>query len=207
MPRSDPFSFGLGKGPYTAARNCFMKRDTGGLALEYARQFYDTYAEYRKFFTVRIITGHEFTGENNWYFDEELAKFLEGMDKAGHLENTIVNLYSDHGDHINFVLWQTESGRAEMTNPFLFVMVPEALDKKIGRNLKANQQKLMTHYQLFRNMIDYWEFNIEERPFMEKAESFFYHKLGVNVDCNDIPNYEDCSCFIDGRKYDINYSD
>lgn len=198
MPKVYPFTFGFGKGPYSVSRNCFLKRDLSGIVLEYAHKFFETYKEERKFFTARIISAHEFTGENNWYIDVELAKFLEKMDEKHLLDDTIVNIFSDHGDHIDFLMWSTDSGYAELMNPVLFVMVPKEFDQKYGDNLKANQQRLMTHFQLFRNYVEYWDSDLSKIEYIQETQSFFFDKLSTQVGCSQMLVKEDCKCFVRG---------
>ena len=153
MPKQNPLSFGFNRGPYGVSRKCLFKRDLTGASLEYMEKFFDTYKDKRKFFTARIIAAHEFTGENNRFIDPQLEKYLRNLDAKGHLDDTIVWIYSDHGDHINFIMWNTESGYSELMNPPLFVMIPDHLDEKIGANLKYNEQKLITHYEIFQSDI------------------------------------------------------
>jgi len=163
LPAENPFGFGMTRGPYSVTRNCFMGRDLAGTSLDYMTKFFDTYKDDRKFFTIRIIAGHEFTGENNWYTDVELAKYLGVLEDKGHLQKSVLLLFSDHGDHIDYLMWQTKSGYSELMNPFLFVMVPDHLDEKIGEKLKVNQQRLMTHYEIFRSYIQYWGLTAHEK--------------------------------------------
>lgn len=200
MPLENPFTFGFGKGPYSVARNCFMGRDLSGLALEYAEEFFKTYEKERKFFTARIISAHEFTGENSWFIDEELSKFLKRMDEKGYLENTILNIFSDHGDHIDFLMWNTESGYSELMNPFLTIMVPESLDQEIGENLKENQQRLITHFQLFQNLVKYWKIDMSEYEHIQTADSLFYDRMKKKIGCEEALIKEDCKCFIEDIK-------
>ena len=192
-PKEGSYSFGLSVGPYTACRNCFMKQDLGVIVLDYAYEFFETYKNDRKYFQVRIISAHEFTGENNWYVDVELARFLKKFESSGHLNNTLLMVYSDHGDHIDYFLWSTISGYAEMVNPFMFVVVPEALDRVIGKNLRANQQRLISHYEIFRSVVKYFgrEFdkNVIEGP------NIFYMEVPKRRTCIDALVNEECRCF------------
>lgn len=149
MPKADPFTFGFGRGPYSVSRNCFMKRDLSGMSFEYMYKFWKTYPEQRKFFTARIISPHEFSGENSRFLDPELAKILNKFDEENLLDDTIVYIYSDHGDHIDFLMWNTVSGYSELMNPPLFMILPDHLAEKHHDNLVENEQRLITHYQLF----------------------------------------------------------
>ena len=192
-PKEGSYSFGLGIGPYTAARNCFMKKDLGGLVLDYAYEFFETYKKDRKYFQARIISAHEFTGENNWYVDEELEKFLRKFEKAGHLNNTLLMVYSDHGDHINYFMWSTISGYAEMVNPFMFIVVPEVLDRVIGPNLQANQQRLISHFEIFRSVVKYFGSELESHAV--KGPNIFYEVIPAKRTCIDAKVDIECRCF------------
>lgn len=193
LPEENPFTFGLGRGPYSVARNCFMKRDLAGTSLEYMTKFFDTYKDDRKFFTARIISAHEFTGENNRYIDPEVSKYLKVLEEKGHLDKTITMIYSDHGDHIDYLLWQTKSGYSELMNPPLFVMIPEGLDNYIGKILELNQQRLITHYEIFRSIIKYWDMDLHPRA--AKGPSLFYDLIEIERDCDKANVYEDCKCW------------
>jgi membrane-anchored protein YejM (alkaline phosphatase superfamily) len=138
MPKKDPFTFGFGRGPYSVSRNCFVKQDLSSMSLEYMYKFWKTYPEDRKYFTARIISAHEFSGENSRFLDPVLAEWLEKFDSEGLLDDTIVNLYSDHGDHIDFLMWKTKSGYSELMNPFMFIMVPDHIADEHHQNLEAN---------------------------------------------------------------------
>ena len=81
--------------------------------------------------------------------DPEITRFLEKLDKEGHLENTIVRIFSDHGDHVNPIGYETVSGISERYNPFMFTMIPESWEPKMGKNLEANVQKLVVAYDFF----------------------------------------------------------
>ena len=192
MPKDNPLSFGFGRGPYSVSRNCIFERDLAGTSLEYMEKFFDTYKDYRKFFTARIISAHEFTGENNHYIDPQVEKYLRRLDNKGHLDDTIVWIYSDHGDHIDFIMWNTKSGYSELMNPPLFVMIPEHLDKEIGHTLKANEQKLLTHYEIFQSDIRYMKQDAGKK--VVPGPALFYDIVKTKRTCKTANVYEDCKC-------------
>ena len=79
------------------------------------------------------------TYENTAYIDEELSQSLKRLEEKGHLENTVTFLYSDHGDHMNYLLWMaTKSGATDRMNPFMMSLIPSSLDEKIHENLRGN---------------------------------------------------------------------
>ena len=83
-------AFFLGRGPYAASRNCYMGQDLATPVFDYAVKFFRKYKRERKFFTVRLIDPHEFSGVLSSFIDPVISDFLERMDTEGHLENTIV---------------------------------------------------------------------------------------------------------------------
>ena len=170
-----------------------MKQDLAGLVLDYTYNFFEEYKTDRKFFMARIISAHEFTGENNWYVDDEMDRFLTKFEASGHLNSTIMFIYSDHGDHINYFMWSTISGYAEMVNPIFFLVVPKKLDRVIGPNLKANQQKLISHFELFRSPVKYWGLDFDE--YVAKGPDLFYQVIPSKRTCIDARVNNECRCF------------
>lgn len=157
FPLKDPFTYQFGVGPFNASLNCYNKQHLGDLLFEYVGQFWEIYQGKRKYFSLRFIDPHEMTAESSRYLDKVLAKWLYEFDKRGYFENTLVELYSDHGMHINAFYTESEGGRNEKGNPFLFMMLPPSLasNPKISENMKKNTQRLMTHYDLFETEMQY----------------------------------------------------
>lgn len=50
MPKTDPFTFGFGRGPYSVSRKCLAKRDLSSMSFEYMHKFWKTYPDSRKYF-------------------------------------------------------------------------------------------------------------------------------------------------------------
>ena len=190
-------TFGLDRGPYTVCRNCFLGRDLSGLAMDYTVKFFDLYPNDRKFMKVRLISAHEFTGENGWYMDVEIAKYLKQLEDKGHLEKTITLFYSDHGDHIDYFLYRTNSGAAEMVNPFFFALLPEDFAKKVHDKVSVNQQRLLTHYEIFRSVVKYLGVEFERR--VAPGPSIFYDIVKEARTCKDAQVAEDCHCKLVGE--------
>ena len=174
-----------------------MKKDLSGLVLDYAYEFFEEYKNDRKFFQMRLISAHEFTGENNWYIDEQLGRFLRKFESSGHLNKTLLMIYSDHGDHIDYLLWNTASGYAEMINPIFFVVIPEVLDKEIGKTVEANQQKLISHFEIFRSPVRYWGKKIDSH--CVAGPDIFYQVIDARRTCKEAKVDFECHCY---PKYD-----
>jgi hypothetical protein len=188
--------FGFARGPYSMTRKCFSGNDLTGLAFDYAHNFFEIYKGKRKFFTVRVIGTHEMSGESNRNVDKMLAEFLGKMDKEGRLENTIVQIYSDHGDHVT--LWRTLSGNSEMMNPFMFTMLPKKVDEKYGKNVEKNTQRLLTHFDLFATAVKYWKVEPLDRR-LKLGKSYLEEEIEEGRSCGDAEVYENCKCLVDGK--------
>ena len=190
-----PYNYSLKtSGTYTTARNCFMGQSTSKLALDYAQSFFKTYNLERKFFHTRIISTNEYTGESNRFVDEEIADFLKSMDASGHLDNTILMFYSSHGDSINSFMKDSSNGVSEKMNPFMFMMVPELLNKTAGKFLKANQQKLVTNYHLFSTLFNYWKDEITPGPGVLDHKSLISAEIDSSLDCEKAHILNLCQC-------------
>jgi membrane-anchored protein YejM (alkaline phosphatase superfamily) len=155
------------------------------MSFEYMHKFWKTYPKKRKFIINKIVSAHEFTGENSRYIDIELAKILNDMDEDGSLDNTIIYLYSDHANHIDFVMLSTRSGFAEKMNPAFMMIIPEHVAEKHHANLVANSQKLMSHYQIFQNSVKY--LGLKKKDLHKEVldtGSLFYDVLPTKGTCN-----------------------
>lgn len=119
------------------------------MTLDYVYKFFKTYQGKRKYAFFQILAGHSFYEKNHEFIDEHLIVFLEKLEKDGFLKNTIIQLYSDHGDHLHSLFAFSPSGLVEKFHPAQFTILPDHADEKFGENLRANRNKLYTHYDLF----------------------------------------------------------
>jgi arylsulfatase A-like enzyme len=94
------------------------------LSFEYALKYFDTYKEQRKFLHLQDISSHSVFEGNIEFVDEKLFAFLVEFEKRGHLKDTIIHLYSDHGDHISPLAYTT-SGASEKYHPMSYMIIPE----------------------------------------------------------------------------------
>jgi len=160
LPLQNGLGFGLSRGPFTVHLNCLFNKDLISFNVEYTKQFFDTYKDKRKYFTIKMIDNHEFSQEQAELIEDPyVANLLEHLEKNGHLENTIVEFWSDHGDHIDPIAFQTQSGVIERYNPFLFVIIPEDQREKIGNHIENNTQRFTLAYDIFISNLNYLGFN------------------------------------------------
>ena len=189
------YNFSLNtSGAYSTARHCFMGDSTTRLALNYTHSFFKTYSLERKFFNIRIISNYEYTSESNRFVDEDLAEFLQKMENDGFLEDTIVMLYSAHGDNVNSFMYNSPNGDTEKMNPFMFMMIPKQLDMRVGKYLKANQQKLVTHHNIFATLMKYWKTEVTPGKDMHDSKSLFEEVIPDDMTCSQALVANNCQC-------------
>jgi len=180
VPTDKGLHFGIENGPYAVHRSCFLKKDVLSYNADYVKQFFDAYKTERKMFTMKIETTHEITGvKSSSVVDPILYDLLQYLDTNGHLDNTIVNFLSNNGDNIGPFGSKTESGKIEMMNPMLFMMVPETLNVQFHENLKKNTQRLTTAYDVFETNLEYLGFSRQ-------------YKYGVSMMHTEIPANKTC---------------
>ena len=96
-----------------------------------------------------FMEGHEGTMEVVHTLDHDLAHFIEhDVD----LENTLVLLTADHGNHMGPYPVFTQMGKLELALPALFVLAPQRLLRcypSIRAALERNQQRLTTPLDVY----------------------------------------------------------
>lgn len=202
-PRVNPFSFGMGKGPYTVRMNCFQQKETINFGFDYFKQFFRTYSGKRKYFQFRVIDGHEFTGElSEIVIDKWVRKMFDFLENENFLKNTIVRLFSDHGDHVNPIGYKTVSGKVERFNPMFFQMIPKKYKETYGKYMEGNVQKLIHHKDFF--VADLGVMGIKENPFKSKGGlNYMETEIPTGRTCKDIKLYDPvklCYCHGKGEK-------
>jgi hypothetical protein len=91
--------------------------------------------------------------------DKPLYKFLKYMNKAGHLNNTILILMSDHGSRIDKIR-KTSQGKLEDRMPLLYFVIPSWFKSrfpKAVKNLQENSQKLTSAYDMHETLKDFMD--------------------------------------------------
>ena len=118
------------------------------------------------------------------------------MDNQGHLENTIIRFFSDHGDHINPVALKSVSGLTERFNPFLFIAIPGHLKDKIGSNIEKNTQKLVTAYDFFSSDLALWGLLGQKEH--DYGQDLYFQEIPDSRTCESAQLYDakaTCKCF------------
>ena len=115
-------------------------------------QLWDNYSPYGKVVHVSFQEGHEGTGEVLRTLSPSMQAFFELLENREELENTVVILTSDHGSHMGPYYMASEMGKFEQKLPLLLMIYPKKFLNKhpsFRENLKANEQKLVSHYDTY----------------------------------------------------------
>ena len=144
-----PRTYGNFQGPFSIRRRCIGGRYVHDYMFDYLRQFNGNYADLGRVAVALFMEGHEGTMEVVRTLDDDLAHFIEhDVD----LENTLVLLTADHGNHMGPYPVFTQMGKLELALPALFVLAPQRLLRchpSIRAALERNQQRLTTPLDVY----------------------------------------------------------
>ncbi|XP_076447072.1 uncharacterized protein LOC143284270 [Babylonia areolata] len=116
-------------------------------------------------FTFITRLTHDHTNDAGAADDPHLA-FLKTFRAEGHLNNTILIYYSDHGNRFG-EMRSTYVGKAEERLPFLFFVFPRWFQSrypKLYQNLQVNSNRLTTPFDVFETLKDILYFDGRDRP-------------------------------------------
>lgn len=110
----------MNKGNCAIFRRCLYGLDTFDYLFNYSKLFWRTYNGSRRFLRFQSQYSHEATGELINLMDGPLTKFLDDLMVSGDLNDTILFLFSDHGNHmaIHLSLLPTDDLGMEKIMPF-----------------------------------------------------------------------------------------
>lgn len=187
-------SFFKGLGPYTPCRKCFMREDISVRTIQYLYDFFDTYKDVRKFFTLTFVDNHEYTEEVGKLIDPMVANLFQTLIHKGHLDNTLVFFYSDHGDHFRTQLIKDEAHLSEQMNPFLILITPEQVKEEMEPFILKNTQRLSSHKDLFATYMNYLGFGDNKQI---QGKSLLHQEIAIDRTCdqlNLVNGDDDCKC-------------
>ena len=113
------------------------------------------------------------------------------------MKDTIIQLYSDHGDHLHSLLEYSPSGMMKKTHPPLIMIMHEGVADQYHKNLVSNEQKLIYHYEIFETLRQYTKIEKPTDPEMNKfvkAYSVMEEIIPSGRSCKDFPMADDESC-------------
>ena len=191
--------FPLNRGNCALIRRCLYGYDTFDYLFKYSKLFWKTYEGNRRFLRLSSMDSHETTGELINLIDQPLTNFLDDLYKSGDLNDTILFLFSDHGNHmaIHLTLVPTDDLPIEKIMPFFFLLVPKktkVYDNKYFLDefydiLYKNQQSLATCYDIHDTILHIIFNNFEkgQKPFSVNGTSLFQRIDDMHRTCDSYP--------------------
>ena len=139
-------------------KKCLFGKQVIEYSLEYLESFLKTYYNQKKMFLLESGEGHEPTGQIVGYLDDILYNFLTKLYSNKFLLNTTIILFSDHGQHLNGLLYffKLKDYLYERTLPILLLIVPntqELYEDSLYEKIKSNQQVFVTPYDIYHTLI------------------------------------------------------
>ena len=174
---------------------CYSGKPFGSHTLNYVQNVFTSADKTNKngpiFSYLHANTGHEVTGLRIKVIDQPLATFVKKMAK---LKNTLTVILSDHGPKTTKYSQKYLHGRYETYDSFLFMIVPEKVQRKLGKRrmetLVKNQKSLVTTKDLHETLTG----------IISKAESLnqtgLFSNAILNRTCDSLPlaAYGVCKC-------------
>ena len=188
------------RGAYSLLKRCFYGKEIHDYQFEYGEKFWKTYINEKKFLRLSFNDAHESTFEVIKYLDEPLFNFLNGFYNKGYLNDTILFLLSDHGNHMPGIynLLFAEDYEMERVMGTLFIVINDNsvfLKKNKAKysyyldNIFENQQTYITPYDIHDTLIHILYKGKNNYLYSEKGESLFNKIDSYNRKCS---NYDDC---------------
>ena len=157
-PNCDPniytFGYSFSGGENGIFRKCQYGKESFEYPLEYAKKFWKTYKDCKKFMRIVNTYAHEYSGEKSKYSDEPLRDFLKYLYESSQLNDTTVFIAGDHGFALMGVykILEANDWRAENDLPVFFLIEPD--NPKLNYNqqyeqIAKNQQTLVTSFDIF----------------------------------------------------------
>ena len=207
------------KGNVAIFRRCLYGYDSFHHLFNYSKLFWRTYKGSRRFLRLSSMDSHEATGELVSLIDGPLVEFLDDLYKNGDLNDTIIFLFSDHGNHASphLKMMPTDDMKIERIMPFFFLILPKKNNKYQNEyfldeyydNLHKNQQSLSTFYDIHDTMIHiiFNENDKQKAPYSKNGTSLFNRindKLRTCDDFSEIYNPKisgefHCNCIKNKR--------
>ncbi|KAK3752118.1 hypothetical protein QZH41_002169 [Actinostola sp. cb2023] len=139
---------------------CFGPQPIHNLSFSYVRSFCDAYPRQPKFSMVILsyLTHQYFNALS--YADEDMVNLLQHLEKNGHMNNSLVIIFGDHGYRLS-KFRETTQGKLEERLPFLSMTVPPWFPRKhpeVYGNLKHNSDVLTSPFDVYatlRHLLSY----------------------------------------------------
>ncbi|XP_075745390.1 uncharacterized protein LOC119176401 [Rhipicephalus microplus] len=157
----------------------------------------------RSYFTYTWISDVTHDNFNSAGFaDEPFLRAFQRLNASGVMDKSIVVFLSDHGMRYGPIR-QTLIGKYEDRMPFVFLMLPREFRRKypqVVKNLKINQRRLTTHYDLHAMLLELADFPNDFSSFKTQHGTSLLREVPENRTCRDAsiaPHW--CCCHDSGE--------
>lgn len=145
------------KKEFSLYEKCLYGKPISDYMINYALQFWDKYAENKKYFRMIFNYGNEPTGNVIKYLDEPLNNMLWGLYNEGKLKNTAVLFLSEQGNKNSGLYDLLGSAEFDIEKKYgVFIMILDWNTKfkngKYHKNLIKNQNLFITPYDVYDTM-------------------------------------------------------
>ena len=126
------------------------------LILNYMERLLDKFENKRYFLLSHLMTITHGNENGASALDKVYYDFLSRIQSRGHLENTILFFYSDHGIRFGNIR-QTKIGRLEERLPALYISFPKLFQERYAdrmRNVRTNARRLTTPFDIHATLLD-----------------------------------------------------
>ena len=152
------YNYSIKRGVASILKRCLYGKYAFEYMIEYAKQFWKSYPNNKKFFRIHFNEGHEGTMELVKYLADPLFEFVKYFFDNKLLDDTFIFIVSDHGNHMlgPWAVIRPQDYLIETTLGTLFFIMPNT--KKLYNNglydiIKKNQQTFITPYDIHNTLI------------------------------------------------------
>ena len=153
-------------GPYSNRYFCFRDKNVAQLMVEYLIDYAKSFWHQPWFgmFWTNALTHDDL--QYGTTSEDALKNLIKSYDERSEFNNSILIFFSDHGLRFGSFRQKTHMGKYEDSLPFNFIMVPKWFQKvypEAYKNLKTNEQRLTTPYDVYATLIDILTGRLENR--------------------------------------------
>ncbi|KAI8787972.1 hypothetical protein BgiBS90_010640 [Biomphalaria glabrata] len=193
------FALDSDNGIWKAGRHCIGNRPEILFQYDYLKSFLDAFPK-KPLFSLQYstrISHDDVTMLSS--VDEHVFNFYTELNRTGHLNNTLLLTFSDHGIRFGNLRY-THLGDVENRTPFVLYTFPTWFLKKypdVARNLRTNTGRLTTHFDTHATIQDLLYFKAGGYSPIHKSKHgiSLFQEIPRNRTCNEaaIPQ-EFCLC-------------
>ncbi|XP_078692551.1 uncharacterized protein LOC144922560 [Branchiostoma floridae x Branchiostoma belcheri] len=181
-----PFWHKIDEGPTF----CYGSVPKHVMMFDYLKEFHLAYENSRPRFGFTFLTQISHDDLNIIELvQQDLLNLLSGLYEEGHLENTILVVFSDHGPRYGNMR-ETLQGKIEERLPFMSIVLPDSIKRnnpKVLKTLQQNSDRLTTPFDMYATLADVIGHKDPHLPApngLPRAISLFT-KIPANRTCQD----------------------